>query len=196
MINESAIITTTAEIIDCLPVPMRGNDEIIQGIVEELQQGIEPYKVRVAAIEAAHRLLEQKVDTGFILVNKELNEIKHSVEVDRIHAQYAKQSALEAKQSADQALAKIHEVATVAAVASAKADGAKDIAKSSRWANFDPLTGMTLCAVGIIALIGVTSIKVQPVVKEESKGSTIRCGVDVSCTYDDRPRPIPARGGI
>jgi hypothetical protein len=163
-----------------------------------LQQGQNSLKVRQDAQEIAIMKLEAKVDKGFELVASEFQKVRHEVELDRVHAEYAKKEAEEAKRSAQLALEKVQDVAIATARADAKADGAKDLAKSSRWANFDPLTGMVLTAIAIIGTLFLMSTRVEK--KEQPSGRNLdllTCGVEVTCTPNTR-QPIPAnnRGGV
>jgi hypothetical protein len=93
--------------------------------------------------------------------------------LDRVHANYAKQSAIEAKAAADLALSKIGEVATAAAVASAKADGAKDMAKSANRFVFDPMLACCFIAVLIFVVLAlITRVEVKQGGDEKQKQQT------------------------
>ena len=193
MKDDAIILRETEAIMHELPAQLQHDDEILDAVIESLKKGVSVGSVRQDAIEIAHMKLESKVDKGFELVAGEFQKVRHEIERDRVHAQYAKQSAIEAKQTAEQALNKIHEVATVAAVASAKADSAKDIAKRPAFFGGDPvLTFLSVAIVGVLALAAMTRVSVST--PAETRGSVIKCGVDVSCSYQDRP--VPARGGV
>lgn len=193
MKEDAIVLLETQAIMRDLPAELQHDDEILNAVIESLQKDVSTVLVRQDALEIAQIKLKAQVDKGFELVAGEFQKVRHEAEVDRVHAQYAKQSAVEAKQAAEQALIKIQEVAVTAAVASAKADGAKDIAKRPAYLGGDPvLTFLAVAIVGVLALITMSRVSVAPAV--ENKGSTIKCGVDVNCIYEGQPKPI--RGGV
>ena len=104
--------------------------------------------------KAAIARLEQAVSQGFNLVNGEIQGIKHSQDIDRVHAEYAKKEASEAKNLAQQAWQEAQKLAIGVAKAEAKADGARDLVKS-RSMNIDPYWGMGLTAIAIFVTLAM-----------------------------------------
>lgn len=203
--DEAIVLRECTAIMADMPAELKHDDEILDAVLNSLTQGQSAMKVRQDALEIAQMKLEAKVDSGFELVSHEFQKVRHDAELDRVHASYAKQEALQAKAIAEAAMLRTHEIATTAAVASAKADGAKDIAKQSRNFMFDPLTGITITVAIFVLMWIFTSVKVeQKPIKEEPTGSIIKCGVDVNCTYNNAPAPannnsrsyIRPRGGV
>lgn len=199
--NDAIVLRETEAIMQELPHELRHDEEILDAVIGSLQQGQNALKVRQDAQEIALMKLESKVDKGFELVAGEFQKVRHEAELDRVHANYAKQEAIQARAIAEQAMLRTHEIATTAAVASAKADSAVDVAKvaskSSGW-GLDPMTA-TICTMSIVLMVGVliSTVRVQKDAPKETSGSVIKCGVDVSCTYDNRPnRTLPTRGGV
>lgn len=184
--DDALVVQETREIVEFLPVESRSDVELVKAIAGSLREGQDRHEVQLKALELAHKRLERKVDKGFELVAKDLQSIKHEAQIDRVHASYAKQAAEKAAAIAEQAWAKTQEVAIGVAKAEAKADGARDLAKNSnKMFGFDPLAGMAICSLAIIFALWTVSMRVEK--KEEPKGSTIRCGEDVQCTYHGNP---------
>lgn len=200
MSSELAIIDDAAEIMQDLPPQLQNDSHMMECVIEGLSAGLQKHEVRIIANEVAIARLEKTVSHGFGLVNQELQTIKHEAEKERIHAQYARQEAQQAKAEVSQLWRSLYEVQTVAKVADAKADGAKDVAKtSSRFMGFDPLLTVLTCAIALTAIFVLMSIRIEK--KEEPKGSTIRCGEDVQCTYHGNPAdynqaPKNFKGGV
>ncbi len=196
MKTDAIVLRETEAIMVDLPHELRQDEEILDAVITSLQQGLSVHSVRLDALEIAALKLEAKVDKGFELVSNEFQKVRHEAELDRVHAEYAKATALEAKATAEQALNRTHEIATTAAVADAKADGAAKMAGRNNFGwGLDPMTA-TICTMSLVLIIGllISSIKDQKEPKEQ--GSVIKCGVDVSCTYDNRPQPANNRGGV
>jgi len=202
MKDDAIVLRECSEIMAELPYELRYDEEILDAVITSLQQGQNALKVRQDAQEIAIMKLESKVDKGFELVAGEFQKVRHEAELDRVHAQYAKEEAKQAKAIAEQAMLRTHEIATTAAVASAKADSAKDVAKAAgkNSFGFDPVTA-TICTMSIVIMIGmlVSTMKIttgEP--KKETGGSIIKCGVDVDCVYEGRPanNSMPPRGRI
>jgi hypothetical protein len=140
--SDAIVLVEATEIMESLPSAMRHDDQIMDSVIESLQSGVSKLSARQDALEIAQLKLQETVAHGFGLVNNEIQSIKHEAEKDRIHANYAQQKAEEAKRFAENALAKVQEVAIGVVKAEAKADGARDLAKQSNRFQFDPLTGM------------------------------------------------------
>lgn len=199
MKDDAIVLVEAREIMQSLPPESQNDKELAMAIIGSLQSGLDKHDVQIKANEIAVQRLEAKVDKGFQLVNNELIQVKQQVRENEIHRSYMQKNVENLTTGLSQAYSRIHEATVNSAVAIAKAEGAKDVAKNSRWANFDPLTGMTLCAVGIIAIMTVMTLAQPRLIREEPKGSTIKCGVDVQCSYDNRPNVqpvIPTRGGV
>jgi hypothetical protein len=162
MKDDAIVLRETEAIMRDLPHELRHDEEILDAVIGSLQQGQTALMVRQDAIEIAHMKLESKVDKGFELVASEFQKVRHEAELDRVHAQYAKEEAIKAKISADAALIKINEVATTAAVAVAKAEGARDVAKSANKYHFDPLVGAAFIAILIFVILAIfTRVEVK-----------------------------------
>lgn len=199
MKDEAIVLAEAREIIEVLPVESQSDIELAKAIVGSLQAGQDPHEVEIKAIKIAHQRLESKVNKGFELVAKDLQTIKHEAEKDRIHAQYARQDAQEAKAEVSQLWRSLFEVQTISKVAEAKAEGAKETAKNSRWTNFDPLTGMTVCAIGIVALLALfANVRVEnnKPAPPSRNIDLLTCGVEVTCIPNQPRQPIPNRGGV
>jgi hypothetical protein len=199
MTKDSEIVLVEAtEIMRSLPTEMQHDEQIMDSVIVSLQSGISKVEARQDALEIAQIKLQQTVEHGFKLVSNEITTIKHEAEKDRIHASYAQKAAENAKAIAEKAWERCQELATGVAKAEAKADGARDLAKNSRWANFDPLTGMAVCAVGIVGCLLLVGMNIRVSAQgEDPNRSVIRCGKDVNCTYQAPPiQPMPAQGGI
>lgn len=189
--DDALVVRETREIVQALPVESQSDKDLVMAIAGSLREGQDRHAVQIRALELAHKRLERKVDKGFELIAKDLQAVKHSAEIDRVHSNYAKQIA-------EQAWAKTQELAIGVAKAEAKADGARDIAKTtSRLSGIDPWVPVALTAIIIfVALAMFTRVEKQESrPAKESQGSVIKCGVDVQCTYTGTPRPVPANHG-
>lgn len=196
--DDALVVRETREIVQALPVESQSDKDLVMAIAGSLREGQDRHAVQIRALELAHKRLERKVDKGFELISKDLQAVKHSAEIDRVHANYAKQAAEQARAIAEQAWAKTQELAIGVAKAEAKADGARDIAKTtSRLSGIDPWVPVALTAIIIfVALAMFTRVEKQESrPAKESQGSVIKCGVDVQCTYTGTPRPVPANHG-
>lgn len=199
MKDDAIVLVEAAEIMESLPSAMRRDEQIMDSVIESLQSGITKVEARQDALEIAHMKLEQTVAHGFSLVNQEIQGIKHEGEKDHIHREYAKQALDRATAIAEKAWEKTQEVAVGVVKAEAKAESARDLAKqSSSKFQFDPLTGMTLCALGIVGLLLLFTVRVEK--KEpipQSSTTPLMCGIDVTCIPNSQ-KPVPTRnnGGV
>jgi hypothetical protein len=187
MLKDDAIVLSEArEIMATLPVESRGDVELAKAIIGSLQTGQDRHDVEIKAQAIAHQRLEAKVDQGFILVN-------HELEKQTIHRGYLEKNLTQLQSTLERTVDFTQKLATQVVHAEAKADSAKDLAKNSRWANFDPLTGMVICAIGLIALMALGSlVKIEKVkeVEPQSQQQQARCGIEVRCDVIpiDKPR--------
>lgn len=201
MSKDSEIILCEAtEIMRSLPSEMQRDEEIMDSVLASLQQGVSKLSARQDALEIAQLKMQEAMTKGFSLVNGEIQGIKHEAEKDRIHAQYARQEAQQARSVADQALLRIHEVATMAAVASAKADGATEVAKVSSKAShgLDPLAGMAIASIVLIVAFTFMSLRVEraPDRQQPSLGEALKEFCDNPNNHCDdgrRRSAIPAQ---
>ena len=197
MKDDAIVLVEATEIMESLPSAMRHDEQIMDSVIESLQSGISKMEARQDAQEIAHMKLEQTVTHGFNLVRNEMQGIKHDAEKDRIHASYSQKAAEQAKAIAENAWAKTQEVAIAVVKAEAKADGARDLAKQSNRFQFDPLTGMTLCAVGLVGLMFLFSFRVEKSQPIPQGQIPLLCGVDVTCIPNSqKPIPTNSRGGV
>lgn len=198
MKDDAIVLVESLEIMESLPTEMRHDEQIMDSVIESLRSGIGKSEARQDAIEIAHMKLEQMVVHGFNLVNTEIQGIKHDAEKDRIHASYSQKAAEQAKAIAENTWAKTQEIAIAVVKAEAKADGARDLAKQSNRFQFDPLTGMTICAVGIVGLMFLFSFRVEKSQPIPQQGQIpLLCGVDVTCIPNSqKPIPTNSRGGV
>jgi hypothetical protein len=200
--SDAIVLVEATEIMESLPSAMRHDDQIMDSVIESLQSGVSKLSARQDALEIAQLKLQETVAHGFGLVNNEIQSIKHEAEKDRIHANYAQQKAEEAKRFAENALAKVQEVAIGVVKAEAKADGARDLAKQSNRFQFDPLTGMAVCAIAMIGAMLLLSIRIEKVPeKQNSLNDALKefCeNPNNSCTDGKARQPNPAsnRGNI
>lgn len=198
MKDDAIVLVEATEIMESLPSAMRHDEQIMDCVIESLQSGISKVEARQDALEIAHMKLEQTVAHGFNLVNNEIQGIKHQGEKDTIHREYAKQALDRATAIAENAWAKTQEVAIGVAKAEAKADNARDLAKQSNSKfQFDPLTGMTVCAIALIAVFTLFSFRVEKSQPIPQGQVPLLCGVDVTCIPNSQ-KPIPTnnRGGV
>jgi chromosome segregation ATPase len=182
--DDAIVIAEAREIVELLPVESQSDKELVKAIVGSLQSGQNRHEVEIKALKIAKDRLEAKVDQGFVLVN-------HELEKERIHRGYLEKNVDRLHSNLDRATDYIQQVATRVIRAEANSESAKEAAKNSRWANFDPLTGMVICAIGIIALMALGSLVKIEKVKESAPQPVsqptpeYRCGVQVAC--DVRP---------
>ena len=153
MSSDLAIIDDAAEIMRSLPSELQNDPHMMDCVIEGLQSGLMKLEVQTIANKAAIARLEQAVSQGFSLVNGELVAIKQDIREDRIHAEYAKKEAAEARNLAQQAWQEAQKLAIGVAKAEAKADGARDLAKQSRGLGIDPFWGMGLTALLILGTL-------------------------------------------
>lgn len=190
--DDALVVQETTEIVELLPVESRFDLELVKAIAGSLREGHDRHVVEIQAIQLAHQRLEAKVDHGFLLVN-------HELEKERIHRNYLQENLNKLHNSLDRVVDRVQSVATQVVYAEAKAESARETAKNSRWANFDPLTGMTVCAIGIVALLCLFSTKIE--VKDKPvtpppRTDLLTCGVNVTCIPNQSNQPVPARGGV
>jgi len=155
MSSNLAIIEDAAEIMRSLPSELHNDSHMMDCVIEGLQAGLMKVEVQTMANKAAIARLEQAVTQGFSLVNGEIQGIKHNQEIDRVHAEYAKKEAAEAKNLAQQAWQEAQKLAIGVAKAEAKADGARDLAKQPRGFGIDPFWGMGLTAIAIFVTLAM-----------------------------------------
>jgi hypothetical protein len=200
--SDAIVLSEATEIMDSLPVAMRHDEQIMDCVIESLQSGISKHEARIDALEIAQLKTQEAMAKGFQLVNGELTNIKHEVALDRVHATYAKEAAQQSRAIAERAWEKVQEVAIGVAKAEAKADGARDLAKRSNRFEFDPLTGMALCAIAMIGALFLMSVRVERVPeKQNSLNDALKefCeNPNNSCTDGKARQPIPTsnRGGV
>ena len=200
--SDEIVLIEATEIMDALPVAMRHDDQIMDCVIESLQSGVSKLTARQDALEIAQLKIQEAMAKGFQLVNGELTSIKQEVAIDRIHATYAKEAAQQSKAIAERAWEKVQEVAINVAKAEAKADGARDLASQSNRFQFDPITGMSVCAFAMIGALLLLSIRVEKVPeKQNSLNDALKefCqNPNNSCTDGNARQPIPAsnRGGV
>jgi topoisomerase IA-like protein len=161
--SEIVLFQQADEIISSLPSEMQNNPDVSDFVIEALQNKIDKIDIRTTALEIGQEQLKQAMAHGFSLVNDKFVAMQHEQEKDRIHAEYARKDALEAKNFAQQAWQKAQELGISVVRAEERAEGAKDLAKQSRFLGFDPLTGMAVCAIGIIGAMILMSLRVEKV---------------------------------
>jgi len=161
--SEIVLFQEADEIISSLPSEMQNNPDVSDFVIEALENKISKIEIRTTALEIGQEQLKQAMAHGFSLVNNEIVGIKHEAAIDRVHAEYARKEALEAKSFAQQAWQKAQELGISVVRAEERAEGAKDLAKQSRFFGFDPLTGMAVCAIGIIGAMILMSLRVEKV---------------------------------
>jgi hypothetical protein len=178
MMSDLAVINDAAEIMQSLPSELHNDSHMMDCVIEGLQAGLMKIEVQAMANKAAIARLEQVVSQGFSLVNGEIQGIKHSQDIDRVHAEYAKKEATEAKNLAQQAWQEAQKLAVGVAKAEAKADGARDLAKS-RGLGIDPFWGMGLTALAILITLACFTRVEKP--EEKSKPSAQQTAPIYSC---------------
>ena len=180
MKDDAIVLVDALDIMRSLPAEMQRDSQIMDSVIESLQQGQNAISVRQDALEIAQLKLQETVVHGFNLVNGEIQSIKHDAEKERIHSEYARKAAEQAKAIAENAWSRIHEVATTAAIADTKADSAERHAVRANRFQFDPLTGMTLAVVAIVGSMILmhwgTSKTPQHIPTQQ-----LTCGVEVDC---------------
>lgn len=176
--DDALVVQETREIVATLPTESRSDIELIKAIAGSLREGHDRHDVEIKAEKLARQRLEVKVDHGFMLVN-------HKFEKEQIHRDYLQKNLLQLQSTLDRTVDFTQKIATQVVMAEAKADSAKDLAKNSRWANFDPLTGMVICAgLMIVVMILGSFVKVQQIKEPDSQSQrTNPCGVEASCTF-------------
>jgi hypothetical protein len=198
--DDALVVQETTEIVELLPIESRSDIDLVKAIAGSLREGQDRHDVEIKAIQLAHQRLESKVDKGFELIAKDLTQIKHAAEKDRIHASYAQRAAEQAREIAEQAWAKTQEVAIGVVKAEAKAESARDLAKESRKGGFgiDPYWGMGFTALLIFVVLACfTRVeKVPEHVAPVPQSKTLTCGVDVGCLPMQKPRPALNNGGV
>lgn len=161
--SEIVLFQEADEIMASLPLHIQNNPDVSDFVIEALENKISKIEIRVTALEIGQQQSNQAMAHGFSLVNDKFVAMQHEQEKDRIHAEYARKEAQEAKSFAQQAWQKVQELAIGIARVEEKAEGAKDLAKQSRFFGFDPLTGMAVCAIGIIGAFSLMSLRVEKV---------------------------------
>lgn len=198
--SEIVLFRQADEIISSLPSEMQNNPDVSDFVIEALQNKIDTIEIRTNALELGQEQLKQAMTHGFSLVNEKFVAMQHEQEKDRIHAEYARKEAQEARNFAQQAWHKVQEFGIAVARAEEKSEGAKELAKQSRFFGFDPLTGMTVCAIAIIGALSLISLRIEKPQPEPSSKNLdlLTCGVEVTCIPNQPRQPIPAnnRGGV
>lgn len=184
--SELALFEKADAIIATLPSEMQNDPVVSDFVIEALENKISTIEIRTTALEIGQEQLKQAMTHGFNLVNQELQTVKQEAREDRIHATYAKQEAERARAIAEQSWAKLQEVAVGVAKAEAKADGARDIAKTtSRFAGIDPWVPVALTAIVIfVALTMFTRVEKQERRPERESQSSV--------APTPTPAPLPA----
>jgi hypothetical protein len=192
MSSDLAIIDDAADIMRSLPSELQNDSHMMDCVIEGLQAGLMKLEVQTMANKAAIARLEQAVSQGFSLVNGEIQGIKHTQDIDRVHAEYAKKEAAEAKNMAQQAWQEAQKLAVGVAKAEAKADGARDLAKqSNRGFGIDSLWAMGITAIIIfgtlIAFTRVERVEEKPRSSAQQSAPIYSCdrsAINVSGTTD------------
>lgn len=199
MKDDAIVLVEAAEIMRSLPTAMQQDDQIMDSVITSLQQGISKHAARLDALEIAQLKTQEAMAKGFQLVNTELQGIKHEAEKDRIHASYAQKEAQSAKAIAEKAWERTQSLAVEIARTDQKAEGAKDLAKNSRWMNFDPITGMIICAaLMILGMVGMARFEVRtdsPAKQPPTSSQTENpCGRTAVCNFS--PAPDQSKRGV
>jgi hypothetical protein len=199
--DDAIVLVEAAEIMESLPPQMQHDDQIMDSVIESLQSGVTKLAARQDALEIAQLKLQETMTHGFSLVNNEIQGIKHRQEIEGIHNSYAQKLLMETKLLAEKAWDKTHDQAIKIARAEEKADSAKDLSKqSSRFLGLDPLSGMALCAIGVVLSLGFMSLRVEKTTPQPSSKNLdlLTCGVEVTCIPNQPRQPIPAKdfGGV
>jgi aspartate carbamoyltransferase regulatory subunit len=199
--DDAIVLVEAVEIMESLPSQMQHDDQIMDSVIESLQSGVSKLAARQDALEIAQLKLQEAVTHGFSFVNNEIQGIKHGQEIDRIHNNYAQKLLMETKLAAEKALERTQELAIGVVRAEEKAQGAKDLSKqSSRFLGLDPLSGMALCAIGVVLSLGFMSLRVEKTTPQPSSKNLdlLTCGVEVTCIPNQPRQPIPTKdfGGV
>ena len=199
--DDAIVLAEAAEIMESLPSQMQYDDQIIDSVIESLQSGVSKLAARQDALEIAQLKLQETVVHGFSLVNNEIKDIKHRQEIDSIHNNYAQKLLMETKLATEKALERTQDLAISVVRAEEKAQGAKELSKqSSRFLGLDPLSGMALCAIGVVLSLGFMSLRVEKTTPQPSSKNLdlLTCGVEVTCIPNQPRQPIPAKdfGGV
>jgi len=199
--DDAIVLAEAAEIMESLPSQMQYDDQIIDSVIESLQSGVSKLAARQDALEIAQLKLQETVVHGFSFVNNEIKDIKHRQEIDSIHNNYAQKLLMETKLAAEKALERTQDLAISVVRAEEKAQGAKELSKqSSRFLGLDPLSGMALCAIGVVLSLGFMSLRVEKTTPQPSSKNLdlLTCGVEVTCIPNQPRQPIPAKdfGGV
>jgi len=199
--DDAIVLAEAAEIMESLPSQMQHDDQIMGSVIESLQSGVSKLAARQDALEIAQLKLQETVAHGFSLVNDEIKDIKHRQEIDSIHNNYAQKLLMETKLAAEKALERTQDLAISVVRAEEKAQGAKELSKqSSRFLGLDPLSGMALCAIGVVLSLGFMSLRVEKTTPQPSSKNLdlLTCGVEVTCIPNQPRQPLPAKesGGV
>ena len=199
--DDAIVLAEAAEIMESLPSQMQHDDQIMGSVIESLQSGVSKLAARQDALEIAQLKLQETVVHGFSLVNNEIKDIKHRQEIDSIHNNYAQKLLMETKLATEKALERTQDLAISVVRAEEKAQGAKELSKqSSRFLGLDPLSGMALCAIGVVLSLGFMSLRVEKTTPQPSSKNLdlLTCGVEVTCIPNQPRQPIPAKdfGGV
>ena len=199
--DDAIVLAEAAEIMESLPSQMQYDDQIMDSVIESLQSGVSKLAARQDALEIAQLKLQETVVHGFSLVNNEIKDIKHRQEIDSIHNNYAQKLLMETKLATEKALERTQDLAISVVRAEEKAQGAKELSKqSSRFLGLDPLSGMALCAIGVVLSLGFMSLRVEKTTPQPSSKNLdlLTCGVEVTCIPNQPRQPIPAKdfGGV
>ena len=199
--DDAIVLAEAAEIMESLPPQMQHDDQIMGSVIESLQSGVSKLAARQNALEIAQLKLQETVAHGFSLVNNEIKDIKRRQEIDSIHNNYAQKLLMETRLAAEKALERTQDLAISVVRAEEKAQGAKELSKqSSRFLGLDPLSGMALCAIGVVLSLGFMSLRVEKTTPQPSSKNLdlLTCGVEVTCIPNQPRQPIPAKdfGGV
>jgi len=199
--DDAIVLAEAAEIMESLPPQMQRDDQIMGSVIESLQSGVSKLAARQDALEIAQLKLQETVVHGFSLVNNEIKDIKHRQEIDSIHNNYAQKLLMETKLATEKALERTQDLAISVVRAEEKAQGAKELSKqSSRFLGLDPLSGMALCAIGVVLSLGFMSLRVEKTTPQPSSKNLdlLTCGVEVTCIPNQPRQPLPAKesGGV
>ncbi len=180
--DDAIVLAEAVEIMESLPSQMRRDDQIMESLIESLQSGVPKLAARQDALEIAQLKLQETVAHGFSFVNNEIKDIKHRQEIDSIHNNYAQKLLMETKLATEKALERTQDLAISVVRAEEKAQGAKELSKqSSRFLGLDPLSGMALCAIGVVLSLGFMSLRVEKTTPQPSSKNLdlLTCGVEV-----------------
>jgi len=199
--DDAIVLAEATEIMESLPSQMQYDDQIMDSVIESLQSGVSKLAARQDALEIAQLKLQETVVHGFSFVNNEIKDIKHRQEIDSIHNNYAQKLLMETKLATEKALERTQDLAISVVRAEEKAQGAKELSKqSSRFLGLDPLSGMALCAIGVVLSLGFMSLRVEKTTPQPSSKNLdlLTCGVEVTCIPNQPRQPIPAKdfGGV